>query len=60
MAIFLLWLCRPSQGHGSTEESRQCSGHCPYGKMQGTTGLLVWVLTIMINFLIQNNPCGGY
>ena len=41
MAIFLLWLCRPSQGHGSTEESRQCSGHCPYGKMQGTTGLLV-------------------
>ena len=36
MAIFLLWLCRPSQGHGSTEESRQFSGHCPYRKMQGT------------------------
>ena len=60
MAIFLFWLCRPYQGHGSTEESRQFSGHCPYRKMQGTTGLWVWVLTKIVNFLRQNNPLGGY
>ena len=62
MAIFLLWLCRPSQGHGSTEESRRFSGHCRYRKMQGTcsTGLWVWVLTKMVYFLIQNNLLGCY
>ena len=60
MTVFLLWLCRPSQGHGSTEESRRFSGHCPYRKMQGTTGLWVWVLTKMVYFLIQNNLLGGY